>query len=238
MLPDQPVAGSQALGYLCSSRTTRSWETWRPEFQGDFIPESPKTITRLLRDWKEGDEQAFGQLVPLVYEKLRGLARLELKGERAGHSLQPTDLVHDAYGRMVDLELSWQDRVHFYRMAARTMRRVLVDHARARRAEKRGGDAVVVSLTDVRGQPEQPASDVLDLNQALERLGEQEERLSQAIELYYFGGLTHREIAHALGVSEATVDRDLRFARAWLRRELEPPAPSATATGPTSRDEG
>ncbi|MCP4203890.1 MAG: sigma-70 family RNA polymerase sigma factor [bacterium] len=183
----------------------------------------------MLRDWKDGDEQALEELVPLVYEKLRGLARRELRRDRPGHSLQPTELVHDAYARMVDLELSWQDRVHFYRMAARTMRRVLVDHARARRAEKRGGGAVMVTLSEGHGQPEQPASDVLDLNEALGRLAEQDARLSQAVELYYFGGLTYQEIAHALEVSAATVDRDLRFARAWLRRELAPAAGNAEA---------
>ncbi len=206
------VARPQALGYVR--------EAWCLERPGEVIPKSPKTITRMLRDWKDGDQQAFEELVPLVYEKLRGLARRELRRDRPGHSLQPTELVHDAYARMVDLELSWQDRVHFYRMAARTMRRVLVDHARARRAEKRGGGAVMVTLSEVHGQLEQPASDVLDLNAALERLAEQDARLSQAVELYYFGGLTYQEIAHALEVSTATVDRDLRFARTWLRREL------------------
>jgi RNA polymerase sigma factor (TIGR02999 family) len=183
---------------------------------------SSESITLLLRRWRDGDAQAMDQLVPLVYDELRGLARRELRKDRPGHTLQPTELVHDAYARLVDLELSWQDRVHFYRMAARTMRRVLVDYARARRAEKRGGGAVMVTLDEARGLGDQPASDVLDLADALERLAKVDDRMSQAVEFFYFGGLSYDEIAQALGISRATVDRDLRFARAWLRRELAP----------------
>lgn len=188
-------------------------------------------ITHLLREWQAGDEHALEQLVPLVYEELRGLARRELRGERPGQSLQPTDLVHNAYSRIVALELSWQDRVHFFRMASRTMRRVLVDHARARRAAKRGGSAVKVSLTEIHGKPQQPPRDVLELNDALDRLAAIDERLSRGVELYYFGGLTYREIAHALAVSPATVDRDLRFARTWLRQELDPASEADQGSG-------
>lgn len=218
------VAPRGSLVYVgrVSHREPREPAFW--ERPGGHHRKLSKTITRLLRDWKDGDEQAFHELIPAVYDNLRGLARRELGREGLGHSLQPTELVHDAYARMVDLELSWQDRVHFFRMAARTMRRVLVDHARARRAKKRGGGAVVVTLSDIHGSPEQLASDILDLDQALESLAAQEDRLSKAVELCYFGGLTYEEIAHALGVSTATVDRDLRFARAWLRRELAKPS--------------
>lgn len=179
-----------------------------------------ESITLLLREWRDGDVEAMNRLVPLVYEELRGLARRELRRDRPGHSLQPTELVHEAYERLVDLELSWQNRVHFYHMAARTMRRVLVDHARARRAEKRGGGAVMLTLDEIHGLGDQPASDVLDVADALERLAQVDGRLSRVVELYYFGGLTYPEIAEALGISKATVDRDLRFGRAWLRREL------------------
>lgn len=190
-----------------------------------MVKPSSESITRLLRDWRHGDEQAHDRLVPLVYDELRALARRELRREGPGQTLQPTELVHDAYLRLVDLELSWQDRLHFYRMAARTMRRVLVDHARARRAEKRGGGAVLVTLDEACGPGDPPrseTSDVLDLADALDRLAKLDERLSQGVELFYFGGLTYAEIAQALGISSATVDRDLRFARAWLRRELDP----------------
>lgn len=196
-----------------------------------IVKSSSESITHLLREWRDGDEQAMDRLVPLVYDELRGLARRELRRDRPGHTLQPTELVHDAYVRLVDLELSWQDRLHFYRMAARTMRRVLVDHARARRAEKRGGGAVMVTLEEARGLEDPPASDVLDLSDALDRLAEIDDRLSRAVELFYFGGLTYPEIAQALGISRATVDRDLRFARAWLRRELDPAAETGGADG-------
>ncbi len=218
------IAPRAALGYCDSVESSPRERPGRFQRPGGVVERSKRSssqpVTRLLRAWRDGDEQALGRLVPLVYEELRALARRELGRERPGHSLQPTELVHDAYARLVDLELSWQDRVHFYRMVARTMRRVLVDHARARKAEKRGGGAVRVTLAEVHGQPVQPASDVLDLAAALDRLAGLEARLSQAVEMFYFGGMTYLESAHALGISPATVDRDLRFARAWLRRAL------------------
>lgn len=181
---------------------------------------STESVTRWLRAWRSGDSTAMHELIPLVYDELGRLARRKMAGEGRGHSFQPTELVHEAYGRMVGLELSWQDRTHFFRMAARTMRRVLVDHARARRAEKRGGGAVKVTLRDFHGVHQVQDSDVLDLSAALERLAEQDERSSEAVELFYFGGMTYREIGEALGISPATVERDLRFSKAWLRREL------------------
>lgn len=220
MQPHLATPCSHSLGYpecFTSGSARTQGRCARPP--GTMKTES-QTITLLLREWRDGDEQAMDRLVPLVYDELHRVAGRELRRDRPGHTLQPTELVHDAYVRMVDLELSWQDRLHFYRMAARTMRRVLVDHARARKAEKRGGGAVRVTLAEVHGQPVQPASDVLDLAAALDRLAGLEARLSQAVEMFYFGGMTYLEIAHALGISPATVDRDLRFARAWLRRAL------------------
>lgn len=157
--------------------------------------------------------------MPLVYERLRRLARAQMKGERRDHTLQPTALVHEAYARMVDLELPWRDRVHFLSMAARAMRRVLVDHARAQRAAKRGGGRVKVSLHEEHAATPSVV-DLVDLDLALERLRGQESRPSRVVELHYFGGLSYNEIALELEISEATVDRDLRFARAWLGREL------------------
>ncbi len=177
------------------------------------------SVTRLLRRWQKGDQEALAELMPRIYDQLRRLARARMRGERRSHTLEPTALVHEAYVRMVDLELSWQDRVHFLSMAARAMRRVLVDHARAHRAAKRGGRDVRVSLHDEHAAAA-PDVDLLELDQALDRLRAQQERLGQAVELHYFGGLSYREVAAALSVSEATVDRDLRFARAWLLHEL------------------
>jgi RNA polymerase sigma factor (TIGR02999 family) len=181
--------------------------------------ETPRTITRLLLEWREGDARALETLVPLVYDELRRLARLQMRDQAADHTLQPTALVHEAYARLVDLKLEWQDRTHFLSMAARTMRRVLVDHARAQRAAKRGAGAVQVSLHDFHAQTEMPF-DLLAIDEALESLSHHDERAASAIELCYFGGLTGREIAEALEISSATAERDLRFARSWLRREL------------------
>jgi len=181
--------------------------------------ETPRTVTRLLLEWREGDARALEALVPLVYDELRRLARLQMRDQAAGHTLQPTALVHEAYARLVDLKLDWQDRTHFLSMVARTMRRVLVDHARARQAAKRGAGAVQVSLHDFHARTEL-SFDLLALDEALEALGRMEERAASVVELTYFGGLKCREIAEALGISQATAERDLRFARSWLRREL------------------
>jgi RNA polymerase sigma factor (TIGR02999 family) len=181
---------------------------------------SERPVTRLLLRWREGDEDALEELMPLVYDELRRLARLQMRAERSDHTLQPTALVHEAFARLVDLKLDWQDRAHFLCMAARLMRRVLVDYARAHRAAKRGYGGVKVSLHEGYAAVE-PCYDLLALDAALERLREQDARPSQAIELHYFGGLSYRETAEALGLSEATVERDIKFAKAWLKHELE-----------------
>ena len=143
----------------------------------------PQTITRLLIEWRQGDAQALQALVPRVYNELRRLARLQMRGQGADHTLQPTALVHEAYARLVDLELDWQDRTHFRSMAARTMRRVLVDHARAQRAVKRGAGAVHVSLHDFHARTEL-SFDLLAIDEALQALGRQEERAVSVVELY------------------------------------------------------
>ena len=181
--------------------------------------DAAQTITRLLLEWRDGDSRALEKLVPLVYEELRRLARLQMRDQAAGHTLQPTALVHEAYARLVGLKLDWQDRTHFLSMAARTMRRVLVDHARAKRAAKRGAGAVQVTLQDFHAAPF-PSFDLLAVDEALGSLGRDHERAARAIELCYFGGLSGREIAEALKISAATAERDLRFARSWLKREL------------------
>ena len=181
--------------------------------------EGPSSVTLLLRRWRKGDDAALEELTPVVYGELRRLARLQMRDERRGHTLQPTALVHEAYARMVDLELSWQDRAHFLSMSARVMRRVLVDHARRRSALKRGGDPLRISLEGDELSME-PDLDLVALDQALSRLRDQEERPARVLELRYFGGLSYPEIAEALGISLATVERDLRFSRAWLLSEL------------------
>ena len=224
-----PSLGSfqRVLGYACAVHTELS----RRSFPQEMDERSPQTITMLLQDWRD-DENSRDQLVELVYEDLRRLARRELRQDRLGHNLQPTELVHDAYARLVEIELSWNDRLHFFRMAARTMRRVLVDQARVRQAEKRGGpDAVFVTLDEAEGFGDQPATDILDLTDALERLASEDPRLSEAVELFYFGGLSYDEVAEALNISRATVNRDLRFARAWLRKELAPRSDAENESG-------
>jgi len=178
-----------------------------------------QTITRLLLEWRGGSAEAFETLVPLVYDELRRLARLQMRDQARDHTLQPTALVHEAYARLLGLKLDWQDRTHFLSMAARTMRRVLVDHARAQRAAKRGAGAVQVSLHDFHVQTE-ISFDLLAVDEALLALGSQDERAMRVVELHYFGGLTGKEIAECLELSLATVERELRFARSWLSRKL------------------
>lgn len=162
------------------------------------------------------------QLVPLIYEELRDLAAQRLRAERPDHTLQATALVHEAYARLVDVEIDFDSRAHFFALAARTMRRILVDHARSRSREKRGGDQQRVTLgDDVIGVDTAP-DQLLDLDEALNRLAEQDPRKARVVELHFFGGLTYAETAAALEISEATVDRDLRMAKAWLATELDP----------------
>lgn len=183
----------------------------------------PGEVTRLLRAWQDGRDQAFDDLLPLVYGELRRIARSAMRGEREDHTLQTTALVHEAYLRLVGSDVAWEGSGHFMRVAARAMRRILVDHARSRSRQKRGQGEVPVSLDTLEGilpggsRPD----DVLELDRALDRLAALEERKAQAIELHYFGGLSYEEVAQALDVSPATVHRDLRMARAWLYKELE-----------------
>ena len=181
---------------------------------------SSTNVTEMLLDWRSGNEQALEQLMPLVYDELRRLATRYMKSERRGHTLQATALVNEAYIRLVDMKVSWQDRTHFFAVAARLMRRLLVDHARAHNRAKREGEAERVSLDDVIGVSSTPASNVIAVDEALTRLAEFDQRKSEILELRYFGGLSNDEVAEALGVSRATVQRDLRLAKAWLNREL------------------
>lgn len=186
------------------------------------MPGSPGEISRLLVRWRSGDERALDELMPLVYEELRHLASKAMSGERReGHVLQTTAIVHEAYVRLVDADVPWEDRVHFFSVAVRMMRRILVDHARAERSAKRGGVVRPVTLgDDVALGASVPLADILDLDDALDRLAQHDERKSRAIQLRYFAGLDSEEIAPILGVPASTVRSDLRLARAWLLKEL------------------
>ncbi len=195
---------------------------------------SRQAVTRLLSAWRAGDSNALQQLTPLVYEELRLLAHRYMRRERNSHTLQATAVVHEAFVRMVDMEVAWQDRTHFYAVAATLMRRILVDHAKGKHRAKRGGTALVRSLetSDLNSAAAaiNPGPfDVLDIDETLEQLAKVDERLARAVELHYFGGLTCPEIAATLNISEATVHRDLRLAKAWMLKELssttDSPAP-------------
>jgi RNA polymerase sigma factor (TIGR02999 family) len=178
-------------------------------------------VTGILRDWSGGDPQAPERLMPLVYDELRRLARTFLSRERDDHTLQPTALVNEAYLRLVDqTRVSWQNRSHFYGIAASMMRRVLIDHARAHATEKRGGGAVRLSVDDVRLPLEQRAHSLVALDEALERLMQMDERKCRVVEMRFFAGMSDEEIAEVLSVTTRTVLRDWKTARLWLYREL------------------
>lgn len=184
---------------------------------------SPTAVTELLRAWSDGDDGALERLLPLVEVELRRLARGYMGRERRGHTLQTTALVNEAFLRLTDARrIRWQDRAHFLGISARLMRRVLVDHARARGYRKRGGDALRVTLDDALvATPTYPTFDVLALDRALEALAEADGRKSRIIELRFFGGMSVEETAEVLHVSPDTVKRDWRLAKLWLLRELE-----------------
>ncbi|MEO5722194.1 MAG: sigma-70 family RNA polymerase sigma factor [Chthoniobacterales bacterium] len=188
----------------------------------NLAPASPKTdVTRLLVNWREGDLEAPAQLIPLVYEELRRRARDYLRRERPDHTLQPTALVHEAYLRMVDEKrVTWEGRAHFHAIAARVMRQILVDHARAHNAKKRGGLECKIAWDDAHGTSPGATEDLVALDGALQNFAKNYPRKSEVVELKFFGGLEAREIAEVLQVSEKTVLRDWSFAKLWLCREL------------------
>jgi RNA polymerase sigma factor (TIGR02999 family) len=181
-------------------------------------------VTEILARWSDGEPEAVERLLPVVYDELRRLARSYVAKERPGHTLQPTALVHEAYLRLADrVPPAWKDRVHFFAIVARIMRQVLVDHARRHTADKRGGDAVVVSIDDVRGTDQiadAAGTDLLLLDDALERLGELDPRKARIVELRFFGGLTIDECARVMELSAPTVVNETRKARAWLAKEI------------------
>lgn len=193
---------------------------------GDSVRSSPRAeLTALLHAWQQGDRDAFDRLVPLVYDELRSLARAQLRRDAGQWTLQATALVHEAYVRLAGADVSWQGRGHFFAIAARVMRQVLVDEARRRQAEKRGGGARPVELAPFEGGAVSPEGaeaeeELLALDQALTRLAELDARRAEVVELRYFAGMTIEETSRHLGFSHATVERDLKLARAWLSRQL------------------
>jgi len=184
----------------------------------------PGEISQLLVAWRNGDQDALQRLLPLVYNELHALARRHMRGERPDHTLQTTALIHEAYLRLCGADVAWEGRAHFLAVAAQTMRRILVDHARARSRDKRGGGIAPISLEAAAPVAPEASDELLALDEALTRLSALDERKAHAVELHYFGGLTYDETAAALDVSPATVDRELRLAKAWLYRELRPEA--------------
>ncbi len=184
-------------------------------------PASPQ-VTRLLLDWGKGDQDALEQLIPLVHEELRRVARRYMAHERAGHTLQATALVNEAYLRLIDIrQVRWQNRAHFFAMSARLMRRILVDFARSRRYQKRGGGAQKVSLDEALMLCPERGTDLVALDDAVTALAAVDPRKARVVEMRFFGGLSVEESAEALHVSVDTVMRDWKLAKAWLLRELK-----------------
>ena len=182
---------------------------------------SPEDITRLLADLNAGKSGAEEALMPVIYEELRSLARAYMRAERPGHTLQTTALVHEAYLRLGgDKDVAWQNRVHFMRVAARTMRRVLIDHARRKRADKKGGMRKREPLDRAVGLLEESSFDLVAMDSVLSRLSEIDEQMGQVVELRFFGGLTIEETAAVLGISQSTVKQEWTLAKAWLKYQL------------------
>ena len=207
-----------------------------PPSNGTPTPPPPRPggsaeVTRLLGAWRSGDREALDALMPLVYPPLRELARRCFRQEHGPRTLQPTALVHEVYLRLVDAEVDWQSRAHFFAVAGRLMRRTLVDEARRRQRHKRGGEQRPLALEALEIEPSLDGGDdalrLLDLDRALERLEAFDERKARVLEARVFAGLTIRETSEVLGIATATVERELRMARAWLARELLDDPPSA-----------
>jgi len=186
------------------------------------IPSPPlQEITQLLVDWSNGNQAALDQLMPLVYTELRQLAHRYMRRERLGHTMQTTALIHEAYLRLVDqTKVRWENQAHFFGIAARLMRQVLIEHARSHARAKRGGGAVTLSLDEAALVSQARAAELLALNDALERLAAVDPRKSRVVELRFFGGLSVEEAARVLNIAPNTVLRDWRLAKAWLHREI------------------
>lgn len=185
------------------------------------VQERPENITELLASYGRGNKESLDQLMPVVYDELRRQAARYLRREQAGHTLQTTALIHEAYVRLVDQRnMQWQNRAHFFGIAAQMMRRILVDHARSKKRVKRGGSEIRVSLDDVNVAAKGQDLDVVALDEALDRLAQIDEQQSRVVELRFFSGLSVEETAEVMGISKSTVKRDWSMAKAWLHREL------------------
>lgn len=185
------------------------------------MPEKSPEISVILKDWSGGSRASADALLALVYDELRKIAARYLRKEKSGHTLQPTALVHEAYMKLIDIsDINWQDRAHFFAVSANVMRRILVDHARAKLAEKRGGDSQRIALEDAVSLSSETNVDLLAVDEALKELAVLDEQQARIVELRFFGGLTIEETAHVAGVSPATVKREWAMAKAWLHRKL------------------
>ncbi|MGH9801147.1 MAG: sigma-70 family RNA polymerase sigma factor, partial [Blastocatellia bacterium] len=206
---------------LASGNNPHAGSDAYPAWSSPMATSSSEQVTELLLAWGQGDESALEQLVPMVYGELHRLAHRYLGGERAGHMLQTTALVNEAYLRLVDSQrVQWQNRAHFFAVSAQLMRRVLVDFARSRNYQKRGGDAVQVSLHEELAGSTERGADLVALDDALNAMAKSDERASRVVELRFFGGLSIEETAEVLKISPETVKRDWTWAKAWLLREL------------------
>lgn len=188
------------------------------------VPSDRQLVTQLLQQWSGGNKQALDELMPLVYEQLRKLASNCLRSEHPDHTLPATALVNEAYMRLVSANVSWQDRVHFFAVSARMLRRILVDHAKSHNRQKRGGEFQKITLDEAVFVGPQADKGIVEVDEALNRLAVHDQRKSELIELLFFGGMTYDEAAAALKISPATVHRELTLAKAWLYRELSPGA--------------
>ena len=185
------------------------------------VSDNANHITEQLIAWSNGDQAALGQLIPVVYQELRRMADRFLRHEAPGHTLQPTALVHEAWLRLIDqTRINWQNRAQFFGVAAQMMRRILVDHAKTKHREKRGGDAVKLSLDEIINLSQERAADLIALDEALDALGNFDRRKCSVVELRYFGGLSVEETAEVLSVSPDTVMRDWKLAKAWLYQQM------------------
>jgi RNA polymerase sigma factor (TIGR02999 family) len=210
------VDTSKSLGYALGTHASSACLWAKRAMRG-----ASNQVTELLVRWRGGDKAALDALMPLVYSELRRIANRYLQGERSDHTLQSTALVHEAYVRMTNQQLpQWQNRAHFFAVAAQLMRQILVDHARKRRASKRGGDAYKLALEDAEEQFQPVDLDIVALDDALKTLAAMDSQQSRVVELKFFGGLSNEDTAEVLGVSTSTVKRDWTTARAWLFREL------------------
>jgi RNA polymerase sigma factor (TIGR02999 family) len=182
----------------------------------------PSEITSILQEAKEGSKKAYDSLLPVIYDQLKGIARLRMQREQPGHTYCRTDLVHEAYFQLINVEnVDWQDRTHFYAIASRCMRRILIDHARKKKAEKRGGENKPVTYIDEFMEIREQADGLINLDEAMDKLAELNDRLAQVVECRYFGEMSVEDTATALNISVSTVKRDWAKARGWLYKELK-----------------